>query len=184
MSDYNAIKGKRYVDLSGQIFNKLTVLSRGEDYVPKKGAHIIRYNCECECGKHTLVRAYALKSGKTKSCGCHRQANRKPQGFDDLTGRKFHRWTVLYRTENKIEPSGRKVTMWQCVCDCGVEKAIRSGSLKSGSSKSCGCLKLDSLLVKHDLTNKRFGRWLVLEKRGAAPAAYGRNEYRWLCRCE
>ncbi len=32
----------------------------------------------------------------------------------DLTGQKFGRLTVLYRTENKS-----KMTRWVCECECG-----------------------------------------------------------------
>jgi hypothetical protein len=35
-----------------------------------------------------------------------------------------------------------------CRCDCGVEKEIRLYNLWIGKSKSCGCLKLDTLRAR------------------------------------
>ena len=52
----------------------------------------------------------------------------------DLTGQKFGRLTVIERAENK----GRNVC-WLCKCECGNEKVIVGGNLKSGKIMSCGC---------------------------------------------
>lgn len=60
--------------------------------------------------------------------------------FADITGRKFGRITVI--DLSGVSKNGKKV--WNCVCDCGVEKRILSGSLLSGRTKSCGCLSVDT----------------------------------------
>ena len=54
----------------------------------------------------------------------------------DLTGQRFGRLVVLQLLDEKRN-GGR---MWLCSCDCGTTKAIRNQQLKSGRSKSCGCL--------------------------------------------
>lgn len=57
----------RAIDLTGQKFNKLAVIERaGSDTA---GA---TWRCLCDCGKESVVSAGKLKSGHTKSCGCHR----------------------------------------------------------------------------------------------------------------
>jgi hypothetical protein len=38
---------------------------------------------------------------------------------------------------------GKRCWMWSCLCDCGATKTIPSGSLTSGDTKSCGCLRRD-----------------------------------------
>lgn len=53
----------------------------------------------------------------------------------DLTGQKFGRLTVLSLA--KVE---KGYTHWHCRCMCGVEKVIAAVHLKSGGTKSCGCL--------------------------------------------
>ncbi len=61
----------------------------------------------------------------------------------NLAGRTFGRWTVIGRavkssTLRTAEP------LWTCRCSCGVERDIVAGTLKSGASRSCGCLRVDS----------------------------------------
>lgn len=50
--------------------------------------------------------------------------------FQDLTGQRFGKLTVLERADDYISPSGHKMTRWLCKCDCGNQKIINSGSLK------------------------------------------------------
>lgn len=65
--------------------------------------------------------------------------------FEDLTGKRFGKLTVISRAEN----IGVK-TAWNCVCDCGKSVVVISNSLKTGNTKSCGCLSR-----KHGGTNTR-----------------------------
>lgn len=59
--------------------------------------------------------------------------------FIDITGKKYGRLTVIRRLENA--PKG--VVRWECKCDCGNVAIVRSGDLKNGAVKSCGCLRSD-----------------------------------------
>lgn len=54
----------------------------------------------------------------------------------DLTGQRFERLTV-------IERRGRRGSraLWLCVCDCGNEITIDSNSLRTGNTRSCGCIR-------------------------------------------
>lgn len=63
-------KGTKRADLSGQVFEFLTVVERVEDRITPSGKTHPIYRCRCVCG--TTVEAYGanLKDGKTKSCGC------------------------------------------------------------------------------------------------------------------
>ena len=74
----------------------------------------------------------------------------------DLTNEVFGKLTVLYRAENRIEPSGRSKTYWKCKCECGVEKEVEASSLRSGTSKSCGCVnkeRMGRLNLSHGSSN-------------------------------
>lgn len=42
--------------------------------------------------------------------------------------------------------------MWSCRCECGVIRNVRDDSLRSGQSKSCGCLRRDTLIT-HGLSD-------------------------------
>lgn len=66
---------------------------------------------------------------------------------EDLTGARFGRWTAL-----RIAVGVKRV-QWECECDCGNKKVIRANHLKSGVSKSCGCLNIE--LLKKRATHGR-----------------------------
>jgi hypothetical protein len=71
----------KYKDLTGQKFERLTVIERAED--SERG--IIRWLCQCECGKTSIIISNRLESGKTKSCGCYRKEKTK-ENFEKLYG--------------------------------------------------------------------------------------------------
>lgn len=60
-----------FIDLTGQRFGRLTVVRRGEDYMPHTPKVQVRWVCICDCGKECLVRTSALRRGETLSCGCY-----------------------------------------------------------------------------------------------------------------
>ena len=52
----------RFKDLTGQKFNRLTVIQ----YLSKS-----KWQCKCDCGNIVEVQGGHLKNGHTKSCGCY-----------------------------------------------------------------------------------------------------------------
>jgi hypothetical protein len=58
--------------------------------------------------------------------------------FIDLTGQKFGRLMVIQRVENI---KGR--TAFLCKCDCGNLIKVIGHNLKTGTTKSCGCLAIE-----------------------------------------
>lgn len=54
----------------------------------------------------------------------------------DLTGRTFSKLVAIERAA----PIGESIA-WLCLCECGNYSKVRTGSLTSGATKSCGCLK-------------------------------------------
>ncbi|MES1993150.1 MAG: hypothetical protein V4457_05990 [Pseudomonadota bacterium] len=53
------------IDLTGQIFGRLTVLRRAADR-----GQVVRWACRCECGKDFSTSGKQLRNGDTRSCGC------------------------------------------------------------------------------------------------------------------
>lgn len=184
MTSQPRLRNRTIQDLSGHVFGKLTVLNRADDYITPKGVRHVQFRCVCECGKERVVRASNLRNGHTTSCGCARRESMTGVNLDDLSGRQFNRWTVLHRAESIVEPSGSKATVWHCRCDCGGERDIRAGTLHSGLSKSCGCLKTEVLRKKRDLAGQVVGRWTVLSPADDTFTKAGRRMYQWLCQCE
>ena len=84
----------------------------------------------------------------------------------DITGMKFGRLTAIKQNGVDISPS-RKHLKWDCVCDCGNFFNCRLNTLRSGSVKSCGCLKLESKPnLKHGLRKTpEYESWAHLKTR-------------------
>lgn len=53
-----------------------------------------------------------------------------------LAGRKFGKWAVVSRADSDTHGA-----RWNCLCDCGTKRIVKSASLLSGASKSCGCIR-------------------------------------------
>lgn len=74
----------------------------------------------------------------------------------DLKGQRFGKLVVLEYAGKKKSGAQNK-TLWKCICDCGNEKIVDAGSLKSGYTSSCGCYHkkiLGDLNRKHNLAHK------------------------------
>lgn len=58
-----------------------------------------------------------------------------------MTLKKYGRLTFNKEAESLTDKSGRKVRIFECICECGTKKTYRLSNLSSGHTKSCGCLK-------------------------------------------
>lgn len=181
----NRKRKRKFNDLSGCKFNHLTVLYRTSDYITPKGVRHIRYACLCDCGSKTVVRATSLKNGHTVSCGCNRsKALRSKPLLENLTGKRYGKWSVLKRADNRIGKNGKGAIMWSCRCDCGVIRDVHSKVLKDGTSQSCGCLKIEKLSKNRALFGSKFNRWLVIGQSHEVIRQNNRNVKVWYCRCD
>lgn len=70
----------------------------------------------------------------------------------NLTGQKFRKLTVVEYASPEQYGSG----MWKVRCDCGSSLVVRGNDLKSGNTKSCGCLR------RSDLTGQKYGKLTVI----------------------
>lgn len=67
--------------------------------------------------------------------------------FNDLTGKKFGKLTIIRRAEDAVTEKGNKFTQWFCVCDCGNECTVFGSALTRSKrpTLSCGCLQRDKV---------------------------------------
>lgn len=145
---------KKYKDLEGQRFGRLTALEYVGNY---------KWKCRCDCGNEIITTAGHLYEGHTQSCGCLKQERLK-----DLTGQRFGRLTVLEYIQDQHK--------WLCKCDCGEETTVSGPNLRSGSVTSCGCLLREVQLSRvNDITGRHFGRLTAIEYLGKG---------KWRCRCD
>lgn len=113
-------------NLVGQRFTKLVAIAK----MYKHGD--VGYLCKCDCGNETWFRAYELRRGIVKSCGCL-----KHDISNDLTGRRFGKLIVVGNPKRDKESHN---VIWECRCDCGNTAFIPANQLLKGNNKSCGCL--------------------------------------------
>ena len=59
------MRAHNFIDVTGQTFGSLKVLHLSTELIGGK----ICWTCLCVCGKERTVESYALRSGKTKTCG-------------------------------------------------------------------------------------------------------------------
>ena len=60
------------IDLTGQVFGRLTVIERAKNFYPVPGdsSGKVAWRCRCECGCERITTGESLRRGTTKSCGC------------------------------------------------------------------------------------------------------------------
>lgn len=89
----------------------------------------------------------------------------------DLTGQRFGRLVVIAESEPHVEPSGTKRYRWLCRCDCGNEITAMTCNLRTGHTKSCGCLEKDIL---HELSLNQE----IVQKRAVSKTTHGQSQSR------
>lgn len=94
----------------------------------------------------------------------------------DVTGMRFGRLVA-------IRPTGkmRGRTAWECICDCGNTISVTTGDLRSGNTKSCGCLRDELHRERYtDITGERFGKLTAVRRFFDS----GKGKWRWECLCD
>ncbi len=100
--------------------------------------------------------------GEELSAGCH-----------------VGRLTII---EEAPRVNGRRC--WRCRCDCGAECVVWQHHIKSGHTKSCGCLRAQIMernrLPRINIAGKRFGRLVALEP----TQRRCKTSVVWKCQCD
>ena len=156
------------------------------DYVLTK--YLGNQTWEAQCQRCGLVRSYKTANIKPEKatggqCTCSKSGVQ--------IGDRFGRLVVLNRD---ISRQGEGRVCWNCQCDCGKILSLPGKALKSGSTRSCGCLNNDTRrenIIRWneennpDLTNTKSGLLTVLRK-ATKEETLGRPQgvgY-WYCQCE
>lgn len=94
----------------------------------------------------------------------------------DMTNHEFNGCTVLKRAENK----GKNVC-WLCICKCGNEFIARATDIRTGNTKSCGCLNRElagNRARKHGNRNSRlYTIWNNMKMRCSNPSSISFKNY-------
>ena len=95
----------------------------------------------------------------------------------ELRAQKFGRLVAIKRVGKNS--SGN--ISWLCRCSCGNQTIADSNNLRSGNTRSCGCLQRDSLRV-FNLTHGKYGipahrSWIKMIQRCSNPKDIGYKNY-------
>ena len=164
----------RVLNLVGKRFGQVVVLEETDE----REKNYKLWLCRCDCGNTVKVSTYNLLHKSHVSCGCSEKKypNKRGRIAEDLTGQRFGKLVVEEKSGHK---NGR--VCWKCICDCGNYCEVTSPQLKTGKTKSCGCLREELLHNRKDITGERFGRLVAqypLEKRDKRKSVY------WHCVCD
>lgn len=85
----------------------------------------------------------------------------------DITGLRSGRLVAIRRVPT---PLGKKAAVWLAKCDCGKEAEVSCSKLRTGHTKSCGCLKSETTSArvrKHgeSKTSRLYGIWAKMRGR-------------------
>ena len=81
---------------------------------------------------------------------------------------------------------------WHCICDCGRHSVLPGGRLRSGNTRSCGCIARERIaevgrsragIIGHNLidrTGQKYGKLTVLER---VPSRGNVASWRCVCDC-
>jgi len=87
----------------------------------------------------------------------------------NIAGQVYGRLTALYRVGTKMYPSGGRLSIWRCKCECGNEVELPLCALKTGNTKSCGCLhteRIKMLNYRHGKSHSRLNEvWKQMKRR-------------------
>lgn len=104
--------------------------------------------------------------------------------MEDLSGRKFGRLTAIRHDGYKEFPSSKRKVVWLCECECGNTVRVMARALKSGNTKSCGCLAIEKKRengqknTKHGMCNSRlYSIWHGMKYRCYNPSSHEYKNY-------
>lgn len=164
----------KFKDLTGKRFGRLVVIGlAGRDEKNKK----LLWSTICDCGNTKVVVGERLINGETASCGCLKKDLIKQRCTKPMIGKVFGRLTVLEKAYTK---KGRGV-YYKCQCSCGSVTIVQGAMLRSGNTKSCGCISKEIKEEFEDLSGRRFGKLIVIKR---VPNEGKGHDTRYLCQCD
>lgn len=97
--------------------------------------------------------------------------------IESMIGSTFGRLTVIKRAPNYKAGA----TRWVCKCSCGKEIITYGSNLRTGKTKSCGCLAIDTRKktpYKHGMANSRlYNIWHGIKNRCELESSTGYRLY-------
>lgn len=171
----------KLIDLGGKRFGRLVVLALHPERYRCGEQSGAQWLCVCDCGEKRIVRGGNLQSGNSTSCGCLTRENTSKATLVDMPiGQRFGRWTILAMCAERNR-HGKVCWLCRCSCPARTERAVPGNTLRSGLSRSCGCIareKTKKRLTTHGMTGTSIhNRWKAMKQRCYNPNARWYSNY-------
>lgn len=117
-----------------------------------------KVKCVCPfCNKERLLHFCGVTRQNSTACSACSRSDRLLQ---ESIGKRFGRLTVVLFVEYV---NNKPLVL--CNCDCGNTTVVRLAEIKSGNTKSCGCLQKELLSSKVGPLNPRYNSSITDEQR-------------------
>lgn len=81
----------------------------------------------------------------------------------ELSGQRFGRLQVIERAPDNPKRPG--IACWSCLCDCDKTIVVPGGSLASGNTKSCGCIRIEAITKHGNSNHPLYNTWRNMIRR-------------------
>ena len=163
---------KKVSSIIGEKFGELTVIKF--DSYKNNNRYFL---CKCDCGGTIIAAESNLLNGNVTHC-------RECNTCNINIGQKFDKLTILEKYQAN---SNRNEEKWFCKCDCGKTTIVKAGNLKSGHTRSCGCIRANNSITHGESKTKLYNVWSGIKSRCNNPNAqyydnYGKKENVYMCK--
>lgn len=135
--------------MPGDRYGMWTIVKEVERYYIPSGRPLRRFLCKCDCGTLREILLGTLRAPTLRSCGCAKKKKKSQPWTAAPLGVKYGKLTVTKEVDPILNKNNHNTRYVLCKCDCGNEKVASIHSLKSGNTKSCGCLGINIYYNQH-----------------------------------
>ena len=133
----------RFIDLTGKVFGRLTVLRLLEPSPARS-----HWVCRCECGQETFVHGGNLRNGISNSCGCLRAEKLKqPRSSVSLTCPICSKEFRVGKA--RVKPNSRNCCSRECATKNAVSEGTFAGKNNAAWNGGRQIHKQGYILVRH-----------------------------------
>lgn len=159
---------RKTVDLTNKRFGKIICIQ----IIGSKNQCKL-WECKCDCGVIFTEQSNYIMANRVTSCGCDHKNKISQANTKNITNQKFGRLTTIEIIgHNK---SFQKI--WLCKCDCGNFTKVDGSCLRTGRTKSCGCLIVEAGKKRRGSLHPNYNPNLTNEERTSRRAFLENREW-------
>lgn len=142
---------------------------------------VYRYLVRCDCGTEFITERYSLVHNlQNPDFNCGRLYD---SWFKRISPHdRFGHLEILYNIDNHMLPSGNRMDLWRCKCDCGTEFNLPSRYIEHGAT-SCGLCEQHFHSEMDRLIGTTQGRLYIIGRGPDFVRNNGSHRVTYWCKC-